>query len=150
LTVRSYSDEVRALLLDSIRQLATDTCRVFQCPRPPDVEIKDEYTPAMYNDPELTAQGAAIFEGFLGEDSVRAMPAAMGGEDFGRYHRAKGFPAFMFRLGSVPRDKWEAAQKGGDPLPSLHSSRYAPDPEPTLETGVRATTRLALSLLAKP
>lgn len=146
LTVRSYSDAVRALLLDSIRQLAEDTCRSFLCPRPPDVEVKDEYTPAMYNDPELAARGAAVFERFLGADAVRPLPAAMGGEDFGRYHRAKGFPAFMFRLGSVARERVEA----GEPLPSLHSSLYAPDPEPTLETGLRASGRLALELLGRP
>ena len=150
LTVRSYSDAVRELLLDSIRQLAEDTCRAFQCPQPPDVTIKDEYTPAMYNDPALAAKGAAIFAGFLGEERVLAMPAAMGGEDFGRYHRAKGFPAFMFRLGTVSQQRFDAAEQGGEPLPSLHSSRYAPDPQPTVETGLRATGRLALSLLGRP
>jgi hippurate hydrolase len=150
LTVRSYSDAVRDLLLSSIRQLAEDTCRAFQCPRPPDVRIKDEYTPAMYNDPDLAAQGAAIFASFLGAERVVQMPAAMGGEDFGRYHRAKGFPAFMFRLGSVSQKQFDAAEKGGPPLPSLHSSRYAPDPEPTLRTGLRATGRLALALLGRP
>ncbi|MXZ33747.1 MAG: amidohydrolase, partial [Acidobacteria bacterium] len=31
--------------------------------------------------------------------------------------------------------------------PSLHSSRYAPDPEPTLKTGVKALTSIALELL---
>jgi amidohydrolase len=150
LTVRSYSDEVRDLLLSSIEQLAYDTCNTFRCPRPPDFTIKDEYTPAMYNDPELSEAAASVFSRFLGEDNVTAMPAAMGGEDFGRYHRAKGFPAFMFRLGSVSQERWDAAQKGGDPLPSLHSSRYAPDPEPTLSTGVGAMARLSLALLGRP
>ena len=148
LTVRSYSDEVRELLLASIRQLARDTCHTFGCPKPPDVEIKDEYTPAMYNDPELTAHAARVFEGFLGPDDVLGLVPAMGGEDFGRYPRSQGFPAFMFRLGAVKASTWKKSQKkGGEPLPSLHSSRFAPDPEPTLETGVRATSRLALSLL---
>ena len=41
-----------------------------------------------------------------------------------------------------------AAAPGGEPLPSLHSSRYAPLPEPTLRTGVRSMANLALSLLA--
>ena len=150
LTVRSYEDAVRDLLLGSIRQLAMDTCVAFQCPKPPEVTIKDEYTPAMYNDPKLAARGAALFAAFLGEERVHALPAAMGGEDFGRYHRAKGFPAFMFRLGIVERDRYEDSLEGGDPLPSLHSSRFAPDPEPTLETGLRATARLALELLGRP
>jgi hippurate hydrolase len=150
LTVRSYSDTVRELLLASVRQLATDVCRSFGCPTPPDVAVKDEYTPAMYNDPELTARAVPVFEAFLGSENVTAMAPAMGGEDFGRYHREKGFPAFMFRLGSVAPDVFEAAAKGGEPLPSLHSSRYAPDPEPTLATGIGALSRLALALLDEP
>jgi hippurate hydrolase len=150
LTVRSYSDEVRELLLGSIRQLANDICQAFQCPQPPDVTVKDEYTPAMYNDPALTAAAAALFRGFLGEENVVPLPAAMGGEDFGRYHREKGFPAFMFRLGAVEPAEWQASHAGGEPLPSLHSSRFAPDAEPTIETGIRATARLALALLARP
>jgi hippurate hydrolase len=147
LTVRSYSDAVRDLLIDGIRQLARDTCVTFGCPKPPDVTIKDEYTPAMYNDPDLAEKAAGIFRAFLGEEDVVLMVAAMGGEDFGRYHRAKGFPAFMFRLGSIPAARIIEAERGGEPLPSLHSSRYAPDPAPTLATGVGAMSRLALSLL---
>jgi amidohydrolase len=150
LTVRSYSDEVRGQLLGAIRQLATDTCVVFGCPKPPDVTIKDEYTPAMYNDPELAAAAALVFEGFVGKDEVTPLPAAMGGEDFGRFHRSQGFPAFMFRLGTVGREQWAASRAGGEPLPSLHSSRFAPEPKVTLATGVGATARLALSLLARP
>ena len=38
-------------------------------------------------------------------------------------------------------------QPGADPLPSLHSSRYAPEPRATLVTGVRALSHLALALL---
>ena len=151
LTVRSYSDEVRTQLLDSIRQLAEDTCRAFGCPKPPEVTIKDAYTPAMYNDPALTARVVEVFEAFFGTDRVGEMVPAMGGEDFGRYHRSQGFPAFMFRLGVVEASRWQQSQEpGSEPLPSLHSSRFAPDPAPSLETGVQATARLALALLGGP
>jgi len=33
------------------------------------------------------------------------------------------------------------------PLPGPHTSKFEPDPEPTLETGVTAMTGVALSLL---
>lgn len=151
LTVRSYSDEIRNQLLTSIRQVANDTCTLFQCPTPPSITIKDEYTPAMYNDPDLVAAAVTVFQGFLPPDDVIQMPAAMGGEDFGRYSRNQGTPGFLFRLGSVDAAKWEASlSPNGPPLPSLHSSRYAPDPAPTLETGIGAMSRLALALLARP
>jgi hippurate hydrolase len=150
LTVRSYSDPVRAQLLDGIRQLAEDTCRAFQCPQPPTVAVKDEYTPAMYNDPELVRAAVAIFRSYLSQDDVVELPAAMGGEDFGRYARKLGVPGFLFRLGSVEAGRWEESLRpDGTPLPSLHSSRYAPDPVPTLETGIGAMSRLALALLGR-
>jgi hippurate hydrolase len=34
-------------------------------------------------------------------------------------------------------------------LPSLHSSKFAPVPEPTIKTGITAVTAAALDLLAK-
>jgi metal-dependent amidase/aminoacylase/carboxypeptidase family protein len=66
------------------------------------------------------------------------------GEDFARYGRTKeDVPIFMFRLGTI---------KAGDPnqpseSPSLHSAQFAPLPEPTIKTGVRAMTEAALNLL---
>ena len=149
LTVRSYSDEVRDLLLAGIRQLAEDTCRTFQCPKPPEVTLKDEYTPAVYNDPALAAAATELFGSLFGADRVVAMEPGMGGEDFGRYSRVLGVPGLIYRLGSVDPARIEAAEEpGGEPLPSLHSPRYAPLPEPTLRTGVRSMANLALSLLA--
>ena len=50
LTVRSFTDDVRRTLLDGIRQMTTDICTAFRCPRPPLVVVKDEHTPAAYND----------------------------------------------------------------------------------------------------
>ena len=148
LTVRSYSDEIRQRLLHSIEGIARDTCDLFECPRAPEVWVKPDYTPAMWNDPDLVAEGVEIFRQFLGEENVVEIPATMTGEDFGRYTRAKGFPTFLYRLGSVPLAAYRASLDGGRPLPSLHSSRYAPDAENTIETGLRSMARLALSLLA--
>ncbi len=89
-----------------------------------------------------------MFAQVLGPDRVVRRDAVMGGEDFGRFSRHLGVPGFIFWLGSVPRARYEASLKpGGDPLPSLHSSKYYPDPEPSIETGVKCMTSLALSLL---
>jgi hippurate hydrolase len=72
----------------------------------------------------------------------------MGAEDFGAYGRA-GVPAMMFDLGAVEPAKFEKAKASGTPLPSLHSSEWAPDRERTLRAGVSALTVVALDLLAK-
>jgi hippurate hydrolase len=148
-TVRSFTDGVRRTLLDGIAQMARDVCATFRCPRPPSVVVKDDYTPAAYNDPALTAAAADVFRAAFGAGAVVERRPEMIGEDFGRYATAAGVPGFMFRLGSVaPATIAASARPGGAALPSLHSSRYAPDPGPTLATGVRAMTHLVLGLLA--
>ncbi len=141
LTVRSFSKPVREQLLSGIRQIAVDTCRTFQCPQPPDVELKDEYTPAAYNDPALTRSAGELFRTLFGEDHVIDSPPGMGGEDFGMYAPALGIPGLLFRLGTI--DPNTVSQ----PVPSLHSSRFLPLAEKTLRTGLRAMGNLVLSQL---
>lgn len=151
LTVRSYSDAVRAQLLDGIRQLAEDVCRSFLCPRPPEVRVKESYTPAAYNDPALTEAATRLFEGLLGAERVVATEQSMGGEDFGMLPREAEAPGLQYRLGAVDPERVAASRRpGGEPLPSLHSSRFAPLPAPTLRTGVRTLASLALAQLAAP
>ena len=147
LTVRSYSDEVREQLLRSIERMAEESCDLFDCPRPPEVWIKPDYTPAMWNDPDLARRGVEVFRSMLGNAKVHEISATMTGEDFGRYTRAGDFPSFLYRLGSVSPSEWDKRRSDGRRLPSIHSSLFAPDPEETLRTGLRSMARLALELL---
>ena len=80
LTVRSFSDATRARLLDGIAQLARDNCASFRCPKPPDVRVKQNYTPAVYDDPELTAAALRVFAADLGAAAVASIPAAVATE----------------------------------------------------------------------
>lgn len=151
ITVRSFTSEVRQQLLDGIRQLATDTAKAMGCSRPPDVILKDEFTPACFNDEDLATGAARVFRELLGEEFVTLGHQHMGGEDFGQYARTLKIPGFMYRLGSVNREQYEASRApGGTALPPIHSSTYAPDPEPTIRTGVKSMCALALSLLDRP
>ncbi len=150
LTVRSYSDQVRELLLDGIRQIALDTCRTFRCPREPDVQVRDQHTPAVYADPGLVETAVHVFERVLGPERVIERRASMGGEDFGRYARRLGVPGLMYRLGTVdPAAIRKSREPGAPPLPSLHSSLYAPLPRPTLRTGIESMSQLVLELLGR-
>ena len=152
LTVRSYSDEVRETLLAGIARVATGQARTMGFPedRLPEVRVREEYTPALWNDPALVARGVAAMRAALGADAVLEVPKEMGAEDFSRYGRTEArIPSFMIRLGTVPQPLWQAYQRGEARLPSLHSPRFAPDPAPTLDTGRRALTAMALDLLAR-
>jgi amidohydrolase len=151
LTVRSYSDATRDTLLKGIERIAINNAKAmgFSDDLLPEVEVKDEYTPALWNDPDLVARGVASMRAAVGEDNVIEVRKEMGGEDFSRYGRTEEkVPGFMIRLGVVPEAKWQAYQRGEMQLPSLHSPFFAPDPELSIDTGVRAMTAMVLDLLA--
>jgi len=150
LTVRSYTDEVRAQLLEGIRRTAEQSCAIWRCPSPPEISIRDLYTPAVYNDPALAARARSVFESAFGAERVRTLPPSMGGEDFGRYGRALGVPSLLFRVGAQDPARLEAANAGGAAAPALHSSRFAPVPEPTLRAALRALAGLSMDLLQPP
>jgi hippurate hydrolase len=71
-------------------------------------------------------------------------------EDFGEFGKAAGAPSVLLRVGAVEPAKYEAAKSSGTPLPSLHSSGFAPDRERTIKTAASVLTISALELLAKP
>jgi len=148
LTVRCYSEETRKLLLDGIRQIAVDTARTFRCPRDPEVVVRDEHTPSSYNDPDLTSAAADVFRQAFGEANVVQRPPVMGGEDFGHFAKHLNVPGLQFWLGALDPALVSASEApDGPPLPTLHSSKFAPLPDLTLRTGVRATANLIASLL---
>jgi hippurate hydrolase len=148
LTVRSYKDEVRKRLLEAIARIAKAEAAAAGAARPPDVQVS-EGTPATYNDPALTKRVAAALSRGLGSANVSEGQPVMGGEDFSEFGRA-GVPAAILWVGAVEPKKVEAAKAGGPPLPSLHSSGFAPDREPAIRTGVKTVTLAALELLGKP
>jgi amidohydrolase len=153
ITVRSYTDETRKLLLDGIRRIARGEAIAAGLPedRMPVVTIREqEYTPATFNTPKLTADTAALLASRFGDGRVRKVPAVMGGEDFGRYHVAdKSNESLIFWVGGTPLAQWQAA--GGDPakLPSLHSPKWAPDAEAVISTATEAMVTAALGVLGK-
>ena len=61
---------------------------------------------------------------------------------------AQGYPKGK-DLGAVAPEKVAESQRSGTPLPSLHSSKFAPVPEPTIKTGVLTMTAAALEILGK-
>ena len=97
----------------------------------------------------LTRKCNDVFRAVLGNENVKTRVPMMGAEDFGRYAEGKT-PIFMYFLGSVSQEKYEAAQKpGATPLPGMHTDSYAPLPEPSIRTGVRTMSMAALNLMPK-
>ena len=153
LTVRSYTDENRALLLNGIARIAKSQAMAMGLPedRMPEVTVKNEYTPALYNDPALSSRLADVLRSELGEDNVELTEPVMGGEDFARFGRTdERIPGFYFWLGGADPEAFAAAEAEGRKLPATHSPYFLPAYEETLRTGVRVMTASALELLAGP
>lgn len=147
LTVRSYTDKVRKGLLDAIKRKANAVAAGAGAPEPL-IEFSDA-TPATRNDERLVDRLVPVFKRALGEENAVPVDQSMGGEDFSQYGLA-GVPIFMFRLGSISRERMEEFAKANKPLPSLHSAEYFPAPEPTIATGVTAMSAAILDLLPPP
>ena len=151
LTVRTYKEEVRRMILASIERMAKNTALAAGIPEDhaPIVKVV-EYTPATYNDPALTQRVAATLTKLLGADNVVRQPPMMGSEDFCCFGlEGRQVPICMFWLGAVDPAKVAESKKTGVALPSLHSSLFTPLPEPTIRTGVRAMTSVVLDLMKK-
>lgn len=148
LTVRTYKEEVRQKILAAIQRIARAEAAAAGAPKPPDVKLDAEPGHATYNDPALAKRMAAALGSVFGPSNVSELPPVMAGEDFSEYVRA-GIPSFYFRLGATASTKFEAAHGDLSLLPALHSSEFAPDPQPTLTMGAASLTVAAMELLGK-
>jgi amidohydrolase len=147
LTVRSYTDKVRNQIIAAIRRISIGTAQAAGVAkdRLPVVTVKDEFTPSAYNEPALAKRVTDTMADWLGKGTLIKRQPTMGGQDFGMYGRTEHkIPIFMFALGTVSSDLLKRFRAAGKPLPMVHSSTYEPDIEPSLRTGVTATTALDL------
>ena len=154
LTVRSYTDEVRAKLLDGIARIAKGEAIAAGMPedKMPVVTVeKDEFTPAMFNTVDFTNEMAGFLKTRFGEKRVVQLPPVMGGEDFSRFSREenKDIKSLIIWVGGVPQAEYDAAKKEGRTLPSLHSPFWAPDAPVVISTATEALTAMAMKLMPK-
>ena len=149
LTVRTTKTETRDHVLKAIERIAKAAAAAARAPEP-EVKVNlEQYTPATLNDVPLARKCGAVFREVLGAENVKPRQPVMGAEDFGRFSEGK-MPIFMYFLGTISKEKYDAAQKpGGTPLPGMHTDSYAPLPEPSIRTGVRTMSLAAMNLMPK-
>lgn len=148
LTIRSYTDEVRDLVHRRIREIAEGVALAAGLPKekyPKVFNFDDAYTPANFNEANLTQFVRASAIKSIGEEHVFEAEPMMVGEDFARYGRtADEVPTVLYWLGTVTEEKIAA----GD-LPGLHSPYYYPEIEETISTGVRVNVQTLRDLMPK-
>ena len=150
LTVRTYKEEVRQRVLASIERIVKGVATTAGIPedRAPIVKVS-EGTGSMYNEPQLTERLAGVFKQVLGEENVLKIPPIMASEDFGYFSMDQKIPTSMFWLGASDPAKVKQSRESGVALPGLHSALFAPVPESTIRTGIKAMTSAVLDLMKK-
>ena len=153
LTLRSYSDEVRKHTVEAIKRITRGLAEAAGLPedRYPTVTIADESASATYNTPELAQKLKRVFKKWLGEEQTVSTKPIMGAEDFGLLGRSEPkIPICIFWLGTIDPERVRMSEASGQPLPALHSSKFLPVIEPTLNTGITAMSAALLGLFSTP
>ena len=152
LTVRSYTPEVRKLLLDGIRRIARGEAIAAGLPddRMPIVEIEQPSADATFNTAPFSDHLLALFSAHFGADRVVQPKPIMAA----RTSAATGSPTRASRARSsgsaaCPRPNGTRPRATRNKLPSLHSPFWAPDAETVISTATEAMTVAALDMLKK-
>jgi len=152
LTVRTMNPAQREKVLAAITRIANNVAAAAGIPaeRAPIIEVAADHVPATINDPALAMRVGAALEKALGKDNVLPGESVMASEDFSLYALEQPKPpTCMFWLGAVDSAKLAEAKEKGTRLPGPHSSEFAPVPEPSIRTGVKAMTSAVLDLMKK-
>jgi len=146
-TVRSYDQAVRARILDGIDRTARAAAAMAGAPEP---QVKvSAGGEAIVNNAALVDRVVPVWQAAFGDGHVQRMRAITPSEDFSEFGKA-GVPEFFFMVGmDDPKDVEASRQPGGKPLPINHSPYFAPVPEPSIKTAVKAMSLAVLTVLQR-
>ncbi len=139
LTIRTYSDSSRKLILKRIKEigdhlalaagLAEDKLPVY--------DLGDMSIPSVYNSPQLGESLSSFAKAQFGNHAITEVKPVMIGEDFGVYgQQASKIPSYLMWTGTVAQKRKAKALHDASVTPSLHSSHFAPDIEETLTKNI--------------
>lgn len=142
LNVRTYGEDVRQRVLDSIVRITKAEALASGATKEPIIKISPESFPVLINDPAASERTKA---------ALAASPALVvdpgpvtGSEDVGVLADAVGAPLVFWLLGGLDPALFdgatsvEAIQARIADLPANHSPHFAPTIEPTLTNGINA------------
>jgi len=150
LTIRTYKAEVRDQVFEGLERIGRGMAIAAGLgpDKYPTIKIRDNFTPANYNDPSLTGLLSNSFTNSIGAENIIATAPVMIGEDFSRYGNTKeDVPTVLFWLGSSNPGVLEQYEKDGKNIPGLHSPYFQIDLEPAISTGVTAMSSAVIDLM---
>lgn len=144
-TVRTTDKAVRTKMHDGIQRTAKAVSAMAGAPEP-EVKIIPGVDPVI-NDMAIVDRTESVFKAAFGPGKVKRMPTATPTDDFAEFGSA-GVPSMFFFIGVLePREVEASLAPGGKPLAGNHSPFFAPVPEPSLKTGVKAMSLAVLSAM---
>ncbi|MBB1331576.1 amidohydrolase [Pseudoalteromonas sp. SR43-7] len=153
LTLRSYNPDVRSAQIAAIKRITAGIAQsagLDESSYPVVYVHEDESIPSTYNNPAQTDIVRNSIASAIGDTNVLETQAVMAGEDFGLYGRTdENIPITLFWLGGVNQAQYADSIKTGEVLPSLHSSKFAPDYKVAIPTGIKAMSNAAVALFNK-
>lgn len=159
LTLRANKNQALDTLEQAVRRVVKAEAEAGRSPRSPEIEV-EERTSVLDNDAALTARVKVAHQAHFGAEHVLDLPHAMtASEDFGLFGLAgpqhfapPNIPYCFWSFGAISTELW-AKTPGATPferatqVPGTHSPLFAPDPGPTLRTGMEAWLAAVLALL---
>lgn len=149
LSVRTYSDFVRAQVLAAIERIVNGECVTAGCTTEPEIDHQ-ESLPLLRNDAEAIGRVAAALSAHFGDGAVVESPLITGSEDFGHFSTAAECPSAFWFVGVTDPYKVSKALAEGryaEDIHYNHSPRFAPDADLALGVGIEAMTQAALAWL---
>ena len=146
-TIRSYSAEVRAKLLDGVRRVANASAMMANAPEP-EVGLL-EGGAAIINNEAVVLSTETVLKNAFGAANVGRMAPMTASEDFSAFVN-EGIPSMYFFTGIYDaKVVAEANTPGGKPIAFNHSPYYAPVPEPSIKTSTEAMTLAVINVLTR-
>jgi amidohydrolase len=152
LTIRFFTDDVYNQIISALRRISDNLAYSagLKADRLPQINVRDEYTPPLANDPDLVNMAVASMASILGKDNVIKVDPATVAEDFSRYGRTpEKVRIALFWLGGVNPSVYRESKETDLMLPGLHSSNFHPDFRPAYMTGVEAMTRTIIDFMTR-
>lgn len=151
LNLRTYDAALREQIMAAIERIVRAECQAAGSPQEPEFEYYDQF-PLTDNDPTVNAKVTEAFIKAFGAEAVYETKPYTASEDFSRIPNAFGIPYAYWFIGSVEPDKYRRAVEQGtvsQDIPANHSPFFAPEFDPTLETGIRTQVVAAVAYLAQ-
>jgi amidohydrolase len=149
LNVRTFDENVRRRVLDSIKRIVNAESEASGAPRPPEITALDRYD-LVRNDDHATERVRDALTAHFGDHRVTRTGPASASEDFGSFGVEWHVPSVFWFIGGVDPETYAKAEREGrlSELPTNHNPKFAPVIHPTLETGVETLVAATCAWLA--